>query len=665
MLDCQLFGLNPAGHHFTNLFLHTINTMLLFLGLRLLTNTTWRSAMVAALFAWHPLHVESVAWIAERKDVLCALFWLLTIYAYGRYVDRPSRARYLATLGCFVLALMAKPMAVTLPFVLVLLDCWPLRRLQNRSLQALLWEKSPFFMLTIGACTLTVLAQEAAIVSTAGLTLLQRVEHIVAAYGHYVQVMLFPKDLAVYYPYQLVLPTWAVLSAGALLVLVSLVAAATTKERPYLLVGWLWYLGTLVPVIGLVQVGDQAWADRYTYLPLIGLFIACVWGVVEVLGNRVRLQVVLAATMSVVLLATTSAQLRHWKNTRTLFEHTASVTTDNYLAVTLLGSLLSQEGKVDEAIDYFHRAMRYKPGYPEAHFFLGHAYDQQGKWDEAVVEYQKALWFKPTQEQTHFFLGVTLTKQNKLTEAVDHYEAALKLKPDSAVTHNNLARLLQTLGRTDAAIEHYHAALQINPELAIAHNNLGVLLLPSNPTEGVRHLRSALTLKPGNGETEFNLALALNQQQQWTEAAELFKKNSTTHQSDPRARYELATALAHLRKTREAMGEYAAALLLQPDFPDALDGLAWILSTDADATIRNGAQAVAMAERANVLTARKEPEKLKTLAAAYAEMGRFEDAITTLVEAKDRAAKLNRRQLVDECDHMLARFNRAESWRNP
>jgi len=665
MLDCQLYGLNPAGHHFTNLLLHAANTMLLFLGLRLLTSTTWRSAIVAALFAWHPLHVESVAWIAERKDVLCAFFWLLTLYIYGGYAAQPSRPRYLATLGCFVLALMAKPMAVTLPFVLLLLDYWPLRRLQIRSFPALLWEKFPFFIATIGACTLTVLAQEQAIVSTAGLTLFQRLEHIVVAYGHYVKAMFFPNDLAVYYPYQPFLPTWAVLGASALLVVTSLLAIGNARQRPYLLSGWLWYLGTLVPVIGLVQVGDQAWADRYTYLPLIGLLIALVWSAAEVLGNRVRLQVALTAILSVTLLVTTTAQLRHWKNTRTLFAHTASVTTDNYLAVTLLGSLLSQEGKQAEAIDYFHRAMRYKPGYPEAHFFLGHAYDQQGKWDEAVAEYQKALWFKPTQEQTHFFLGVTLTKQNKLEEAAGHYEAALKLNPDSAVTHNNLARLLHTLGRTDAAIEHYHAALRINPELAIAHNNLGVLLLPSDSSEGVRHLREALRIKPGNSETEFNLALALNQQQQWSEAAELFKKTRAAHQNDPKARYEFATALARLQKTREAMGEYAAALLLQPDFPDALDGLAWILSTDADATIRNGAQAVAMAERANVLTARKEPEKLKTLAAAYAEMGHFEDAINAAREARDLAAKLNRRELVDECEHMSAQFNRTERWRRP
>jgi tetratricopeptide (TPR) repeat protein len=663
MLDCQLYGLNPAGHHLTNLLLHTANTLLLFLALLRLTGKTWHCAAVAALFGWHPLHVESVAWVSERKDVLCACFWMLTLHAYARYASHQSFARYATALGFYILALMAKPMAVTLPFVLLLLDYWPLRRLHNKRWPALLWEKTPFFLATAGACVLTVLAQEQAIVSTAGLTLLQRIEHAVAAYAHYIGAMFFPFNLAVYYPYEVVLPTSVVWASALLLISISLLAIWKVRQQPYLLIGWLWYLGTLVPVIGFVQVGDQAWADRYTYLPLIGLFIAFVWLAEKLFSTKARLCVALSGTTAVILLALTAQQLAYWKNSRTLFERTAKVTTDNFMAVTLLGSLLSQEGRVDEAIEYFQRAMRYKPGYPEAHFFLGHAYDQQGKLDEALVEYQKALRAKPIQEQTHIFMAIVLAKQNKLEAAINHYQEALKLNPDSAVPHNNLARIYQTLGRTTEAVEHYEAALRINPKLAIAHNNLGVILLQRDLGRGTLHLREALKLKPDNGETQFNLALALNQQRQWSEAAELFKKTLPEHLNDPKARYQFALALAHLNRSREAMSEYAAALLLQPDFPEALDGLSWILATDSNASLRNGAQAVAMAEQACTLTKRQAPKMLITLAAAYAEVGRFEQAINTLQEARTNALNLKQPDLVTECDRLLAPFRRGESWR--
>ncbi len=664
MLDCQLYGANPAGHHLTSILLHTANAVLLLLALRRLTGATWRSAIVAALFAWHPLHVESVAWVAERKDVLCALFWLLTLHAYAGYAARPGARRYAATLGFFVLALMAKPMAVTLPFVLLLLDYWPLKRVQNKSLRALFWEKTPFFAATLGVCVLTMLAQEQAIASTAGLTVLQRLANVVVAYAHYLGAMFVPQNLAVFYPYQLFRPASTIWLACLVIAAVSLLAMFNARRRPYLLIGWLWYLGTLVPVIGLVQVGDQAWADRYTYLPLIGLFVFVVWGAAEWIGNRPRLRVVAVAVMAIVLLATTSVQLRHWKNTRTLFEHADRVTHENQMAATILGSLLAQEGRLDDAIEHFQRALRYKPGYPEAHFFLGHTFDQQGKLEEAVVEYQSALRFKPMQEQTHIFLAITLAKQKKLEDAINHYLAALKLNPQSAVTHNNLARIYHTLGQFDAAVEHYTSALRVNPTLAIAHNNLGILLLQKgNLAEGARHLREALRLKPENPETEFNLALALNQQQQWSEAAGLFKKNMVGQSNNPKAHYEFAVALTHLKKNREAMSEYAATLLIQPDFPDALDGLAWILSTDTNAAFRNGTEAIPMAERACALTGRNDPVKLRTLAAAFAETSRFEEAINTVREAKAVAVKAKQHEVANECDRMLEHFQRGERWR--
>jgi protein O-mannosyl-transferase len=668
MLDCQLYGANAAGHHLTNVLLHIASTLLLFSVLNRVTNAMWRSAWVAALFAWHPLHVESVAWVAERKDVLCAFFWMLTLWLYVRYVAKPSLAHYFFTLGSFAFCLMSKPMGVTLPFVLLLLDYWPLQRLVGDGRRVtvglrLVREKIPFLALSFVACVLTLCAQELAIVSTAGLPIAQRIAHVLAAYNHYLMAMFVPQNLAVYYPYQFHLPTSTIVGAVIVLGLITFFAIKDFSRRPYLMVGWLWYLGTLVPVIGLVQVGDQAWADRYTYLPLVGLSVPMVWFAFETIKSRVILQSV-SVIVAILLIVATSVQLGYWKNTRTLFEHTAQVTQQNSLAATILGSLLAKEGKLDKAMEYYQTALRYTPNFPEAHFFLGNALDEQGKLDEAVAEYQKSLWFRPTQEQTHIFMGIALAKQKKYDEAIVHYTAALKLNPDSAVAENNLARIFHTLGRFDEAIEHYNAALEIDPKLALAHNNLGILLIQKgNLVEGVKQLREALQLKPENAETEFNLALALNEQSQWSEAAGLFAKTLGSHSADPKAHFEFAVALAHLKRTRQAMSEYAAVLLIQPDLPEALDGLAWILSTDANADFRNGAEAVKMAERACELTAHQDPVKLKTLAAAYAETGRFEEAINTLRTANELASKANRQELVNECSLMMQYFQRSESWR--
>ena len=689
MMDCQLFGARAGGHHFTNVLLHTATTLLLFAALKRMTGLVWRSAAVAALFAWHPLHVESVAWVAERKDVLCAFFWMLTLWCYAKRDEcRVMREReksrithhasrhYWLTFLFFALALMAKPMAVTLPFVLLLLDFWPLKRftiydLRFTTAAALLQkprltvfqvvaEKIPFFMLAFAGCFLTLKAQAIAIVSTGGLTVPQRLAHTLAAYDHYVWAMFWPGKLAVYYPYVISLAPETVALAGVVLLLVTALALKNFRQRPWLIVGWLWFLGTLVPVIGLVQVGDQAWADRYTYLPLIGLFVPLVWTAVEVIKNKTVLRT-LAVTASVAMLATTSLQLRHWKNTWTLFDHANKVTHENYMAITVLASQLAKQNKLDEAIALYHQALGYKPTFPETHFFLGNAFDQLGRPDEAVAEYEKALWFKPMQEQTHIFLGIVLGKQKKYAEAITNYEAALRIAPDSAVAHNNLARIFHTQGRLDDAIVHYRAALEINPKLALAHNNLGILLLQKNNlADGTAQLREALRLNPTNAETQFNLALALNQQRQWSEAAGLFFKTVTASSANPKAHCEYAAALAHTQKTREAMSEYAAALLVQPDYPDALDGLAWILSTAANAKFRNGAEAVKMAGRACELTGQKDAEKLKTLAAALAEAGKFDEAQNNLRLALAAAADAEEKKL---CGRMAESFAKSQPWR--
>ena len=670
MLDAQLFGARAGGHHFTSVLLHTATTWLLFAVLKRMTGLVWRSAAVAALFAWHPLHVESVAWVAERKDVLCAFFWMVTLWFYVRFVElskarsSKSKVAYGATLLSFTLCLMAKPMAVTLPFVLLLLDFWPLQRVPKiknpvSSLWRLVVEKVPFFALVVIGCWLTLRAQQIAIVSTEGLTMTQRFAHTLVAYDHYFWAMFFPVNLAVYYPYVINLKMETVVIASLVVACISGLALKNVRARPWLLFGWLWFLGTLVPVIGLVQVGDQAWADRYTYLPLIGLFVPFVWLLAEFIKNKKILQS-LAVLGGVVMLVMTSMQLRHWKNTWTLFDHANKVTQENYMAITVLASQLAQQGKLEEAMAMYHQALSYKPTFPETHFFLGNAFDKLGKPDEAVAEYEKALWFKPMQEQTHIFLGILLGKQKKYAAAITNYEAALKITPDSAVTHNNLARIYHTQGRLSEAVEHYTAALKINPKLALAHNNYGILLLENGDLAGgTLQLREALSLSPTNSETQFNLALALNQQQQWSEAVELFSKTVSASLPSPKAHHAYATALARLHKTRDAMGEYAAALLLQPDYPDALDGLAWLLSTTTNTEFRNGAEAVKMAGRACELTQQKDAEKLKTLAAALAETGQFAEAQKNLELALMLAAPEPRRLF----ERMAEAFAKSQPWR--
>ena len=707
MLDCQLYDLKPVGHHLTNVLLHVANTLLLFLLLSRMTGAVWRSACVAALFAWHPLHVESVAWVAERKDVLGAFFWMLTLWAYVRYVEvhgpksnvqnQGTRSTlhaqrfYLLALLFFALGLMSKPMLVTLPFVLLLLDYWPLGRSAECGVQGvklrrpevqrnpsgwtrLVAEKIPFLTLSAISCVLTVGAQRGSysVVSVAGLPLSRRIPHALVAYAHYLGAMIMPRHLAAHYPYPMATPALAIAGAGIVLALLSFFACWFARSRPYLLVGWLWYLGTLVPVIGLVQVGDQAWADRYTYLPLIGLFLAIVWGVADLArktgtdrtkaGRAVLGGAAVAAGMG--LLVGTWLQLRYWKNTRTLFEHAALVTRHNGRALTVLGSLLAKEGKLPEAMDLYAQALRYRSDNPEAHFFLGTALEQQGKLDHAVAEYTQALWFKPLQEKTHLALGITLAKQKHYEESAAHYRAALAINPESALAHNNLARLLHTQGRLDEAIDHYSAALKSDPKLAQAHNNLGVLLLQKGRLpEGAAHLEEAVRLNPADPESQYNLALALNQQEKWNQAAAIFARLAPGLPKDSNLHYQFGLALAHLQKTREAMSHYAHSIVLQPDFPGALDRLAWILATAPQAEFRNGEEAVRMAERACDLTGQKNAQMLATLAVTYAEAGRFPEAVSTAERARDLAVNTGQKEMAIKCGSLLDAVKAGKPWR--
>jgi tetratricopeptide (TPR) repeat protein len=497
MLDCQLFGLNPGEHHLTNLVFHIANSLLLFLWLLYLTPSLGCSFMVAALFALHPMHVESVAWVAERKDVLSTFFWLLTMWAYVWYVRRPGWGKYLLILVCFSLGLMAKPMLVTLPFVLLLLDYWPLGRLSLKgrgaaassakpvpevALKRLVWEKTPLFGLAALFSLIAFQAQkEVGALWTKTLPFTMRLANALVAYVSYLGKMLWPAHLAVLYPYPGPnLPLWPAVAAGLGLAALSYLALRQARRHPYLLVGWLWYLGTLVPVIGLVQVGRQAMADRYTYVPFIGLFIAVVWGTAALAARWRAPRFLLPVGAGVVLSALsvcTWVQVGYWRDSISLYEHTLQVTRKNPVIQNNLGEALAAQGKLAQAVAHYSEALRLQPDLAQAHYNLGVALGAQGKLAQAVTQYTQALRLQPDFAAAHNNLGEVLATQGKLVQAVAQYRAALRLRPDLAVTRNNLGVALASQGKIEAAITQFQKAIQIKPDFSDAYFNLGLAFL--------------------------------------------------------------------------------------------------------------------------------------------------------------------------------------------
>lgn len=484
-LDQQLYGRNEnpaAGFHITNVVLHVLNTLLLFWALTRMTGRMGRSAFVAALFALHPLHVESVAWVSERKDVLSTLFWMLTMGAYVLYAERPHWIRYLPVMVFFALGLMAKSMLVTLPCVLLLLDFWPLGRV---SWWRLIAEKVPLFALSAASAAITMYAQrQGGEANPPGLMPL-RVGNALMAYVAYIGKMFWPVNLIPFYPhpYQTAQVYPAGLLAGLLLAAVTVLVLALVRRAPYLTVGWFWYLGTLVPVLGLVQViGGQGMADRYTYIPLIGLFIGLVWGVTDGL-SRAGVRACVPAAVGVALLAGcavgTKKQVGYWRDSPTLWRHTLEVDPQNYLAYLNIGSDLCAEGKIEESVWYFRKSVECHPDSDStrlnldlAHYDLGYALATLGKTDEAEAQYAEAIRVNPRYFNAQYALGWMLVERGRYAEAVPHLQIALEVAPDYADGQNVLGRALFLVGKTDEAIPHYEAALRLNPKLAAAQENL-------------------------------------------------------------------------------------------------------------------------------------------------------------------------------------------------
>jgi tetratricopeptide (TPR) repeat protein len=508
MIDCQLFGTNAGRHLLVNALIHVANTLLVFWFLLRSTHARWPSALVAALFALHPLHVESVAWVSERKDTLSTFCGLLSLIAYVRYTEAPSKSRYVWTVVSLVLGLLAKPMLVTLPFVMLLLDYWPLRRFQRSKVSSqwsvvrgLVIEKIPLFALAAASAMMTLIAQSrgGAVRTLAHDPVTLRLSNALVSYAKYLLLTFWPNDLAVYYPFAGI-AAWQIIGAAFLLIGITALCFFERKSRPYAIVGWLWFLGTLVPVIGFVQVGGQVMADRYFYIPSIGLFIAIVFGLADIAGSwRVTplLSAGIAAGILMILATLTNAQIQRWRNSFTLFEHTLAVTPPNLRIEHNLGLALGVSDRYDEAAAHFERALQIDPNFYDGLVVMGVTRAHQGRVPEAIEYFQAAIRSQPNTPKAHVQLAHALWTQNRDQEALEEMRRALQVAPKDADILADLGLALALAGRVPEAIDQLHEALRLNPNNAEAHGNLGLALLASGKArESIPEFETALRLKP-------------------------------------------------------------------------------------------------------------------------------------------------------------------------
>jgi protein O-mannosyl-transferase len=617
MLDCQLYGLKAGGHHFTNVLLHSIAVLLLFLVLRRMTAAFWRSAFVAALFAIHPLRVESVAWVAERKDVLSGVFFMLTVWAYVSYVrNPPSLVRYIAAVALFALGLISKPSLVTVPILLLLLDYWPLGRFEEtptvqsrqdswwyrRSLiQRMILEKIPLLVLSAGSSLATVMAQRHTMSSIELIPLAWRVKNAAVSYCAYIWQMFWPARLAVFYPHpQNTLPSWETLLALAFLVGISAAAFLLRRDHRYLFVGWFWYLGMLVPMIGLIQVGGHARADRYTYLPQIGLYVIISWGAAAISTSwSYRREILSLIGIGVIGALTwrTWEQTKYWQRSESLWTHTLAVTSDTDIAHNALGEDLLKRGHLEEAAAHFQTAVRIRPSFRDAESNLGVSLLQQGKIDDAIAEFEKVLMRDPKFAKGYFDMGAALLQKKELEEAIAQFRKAIELRSDYAEAHNNLAIALFQTERSDEAITHWETSVAIDGDNAEAHNNLAVALIRKG---------------------------------------------------------RVPEAIAHWRRT----------LQLEPDRAGAQLSLAWVLATCPEASSRDGSLALVLAQRAQRSSGNNNPMMFRTLAAAYAEIGQFTEAIAAATQGLRVATAAGSADLTEALNRELGLYQAGRPFRD-
>jgi tetratricopeptide (TPR) repeat protein len=578
MLDCQIFGAKPGPIHVVNVVFHIINTILLFAIFNRMTARIWPSAFVAAAFALHPMHVESVAWIAERKDVLSTLFFLLTLAAYINYVRRRGFFPYLLTLLLFVLGLLAKPMLVILPFVLLLLDYWPLNRFLNSKFSILnsIFEKVPFFVLAAVSGVITFLAQHN-VGTVAGIDILPlkyRFANVFLSYARYIGKLFVPQNLAVFYPPDIhTFKPWQVAMYILLFILITILVILFGRNRKFLPVGWFWFIGTLVPVIGLVQVGAQAYADRYTYIPYIGLFIMLAWGLPDFLSKLPQRKIILGPLM-IIVLATLGIlahrQVGFWKNGLTLFSHAIEVTQNNVVAHDELGNAYLRLGRYQDAIESYKRSIKIKPDYAESHYNLGVSYLNIGRFQDALESCMRAVKIKPDYAEAYNGLGTVYLNIGRFQDALESYRQAIKIRPDYAEAHYNLGVIYDKLGRWQDSIEAYKQAIKIKADFTGAYNNLGVAYLNIGSfQQALESCRQAINIEPDYAEALNNLGNAYLGLGRYQEAIEAYQRVLKIKPDYARAYYNLGVAYGSIGRSREEIESYKRAVDIKPDFADA------------------------------------------------------------------------------------------------
>jgi len=616
MLDCQLFGMNATWHHWHNLLLHLANVLLLFALLRRMTGAKWRSAFVASAFALHPMHVESVAWVAERKDVLSTLFWMLALIAYLRYVEHPKKSRYLLTLALFIMGLMAKAMLITLPFVLLLLDYWPLNRMyfnQSRglgtkslssragpgrlSVRQLIREKIPLFVLSACSCVITYLAgQRGGVMAERGMIPFSRhMANALVSYVRYMEKMLVPRNLAVLYPYpDEGLALYKPVAASFILILITIFVVRFARRKPYLFTGWFWYVGTFVPVIGIVQTGIQAMADRYTYIPYTGLFIIVAWAAHDTFSRGKKRKIMLSVLATITLggmILLTRTQLKYWKNSIELYEHTLKVTDNNYMMHYAMGIEMERTNRINDAGRHYRRAIEINPMFGPAYIGLGNALWRQGEPEKAAEFYRRSLEIHPNDLRANYNLGV--------------------------------------VRRSQKAVALYRKILEANPDDLLANYNLGVVLKAQSKFE------------------EANVYLG--------------KINLT----DISVKVKLARLLYGNHQTAQAVLQFREILQRERTHVEALNNLAWILAACKEEQNRNPTEAVKLAEAACGLTGNQNTAVLDTLSVAYAAGGQFEKAVDTARKALSLADNPEDEELRKQIEARLALFRRRKPYVDP
>jgi tetratricopeptide (TPR) repeat protein len=591
MIDCQLFGLNPFWHHFVSLLFHIANALLLFWVLEKISGSIWASAFAAAVFALHPVHVESVAWAAERKDVLSGFFWFLTIAAYIRYAKRPGIGRYISLFMMYALCIMTKPMVVTLPLVLLLLDYWPLGRFGVTKPTRLFIEKIPLLVLSAFLSMITFAAQqrEGAVIALEKIPLDYRIANMFISYVRYTGKTLWPSALAVSYPHpNAALSDASTIICALLVIVITIFSIEIGRRRKYAAVGWLWFVGTLVPVIGLVQVGSQGMADRYMYLPMVGLLIIVAWAVRDFVAKRPRWKIVAAVSAGVVILSMvnlTRTQVKYWQNSITLFEHALKVTKGNGGAETGYGNALAEAGNFDDALRHLNNALRINPS-SKTIYSLGKVCLNAGKFNEAIKCFSELINRNEGSAEVYYNLAMALAMQGRFDEAIKCFSRTLELFPEYPDVHKRIGAALLATGRTNEAIEHFNEALRANPKETVVYVSLSIAYTRSG-------------------------------------------------------------------KYEQAIQNWAKARELEPNSPYVFNNPAWLLATAGDASKEDADRAIEFARLTCEQTGYKDAELLDVLAASYAAGGKFEDAKATGEKASREAKAANKQDLADEIQERI------------